>query len=127
MFFSVCFTAGNAAYADEYEQFRVELENANKEYKHVSCKRGKAEHSAQLTYEEICEYGQECPQTKTKQIAYCRETLLSMCFIKKAWLTSKNFFGVNDSVVVERTSTHQKMAIKNGKVDRIFLHCAYYN
>lgn len=115
------------AFADEYEALRNEIEKKNEEYNHVSCMQGKAEHSAQLTYEEICKYGQECPRAKQKQLAYCRETLLSQCFTKKAWLTSNNFFGLPDSVPVENTSTHQRVTMKDGKVQKIFLHCAYYN
>jgi len=116
-----------AVAARDYEDFRKEIESANKDYKYISCTQGKAEHSEQLTYQEICDYGKECPGTKKLQMAYCRESLLSQCFAKKAWLTSNNFFGLPESVVVEKTSTHQKATMKNGKLNRLYLHCAYYN
>lgn len=120
-------TVTAAAFASDYEEFRNEIESANKEYKHISCTRGKAEYSELLTYEEICEYGMECPVKKQKQLAYCREVLLSQCFLKKAWLTSNNFFGLPESVSIEKTSTYQKATMKNGKLQQIFLHCAYHN
>lgn len=120
-------TASQSALANEYEEFRNEIESANKEYKNISCTRGKAEYSEMLTYEEICEYGQECPSEKRKQIVYCREALLSECFSKKAWLTSNNFFGLPESISVAKTSTHKRAKMKNGKLQQMFLHCAYYN